>query len=99
MAQFDLYAGLGRGQGYVVDVQADLLEQLATRIVVPLVPRPQTEVLRELTPVIEIDREPHVLLTQELTAVTKRELRKRIGSLAQHRDAIRRALDILLVGF
>lgn len=34
MARFDLYSGVGSGKGYVVDVQADLLESLATRVVI-----------------------------------------------------------------
>jgi toxin CcdB len=29
MAQVDVYAGVGRTKGYVVDLQSDLLERLA----------------------------------------------------------------------
>jgi hypothetical protein len=39
MARFDRYAGLGSGESSVVDVQADLLESLRTRVVIPLLPR------------------------------------------------------------
>ncbi len=35
MAQFDIYAGIGRTKSYVVDLQAGLLERLALRIVAP----------------------------------------------------------------
>jgi toxin CcdB len=99
MPQFDLYAGLGTAKGYVVDVQADLLDSLDTRVVIPLLSRQQVEIMRELTPVIEINGEPYVLLTQELTAIPRRELRTKVGTLNEYRDEIRRALDILLVGF
>ncbi|MBN9561751.1 MAG: CcdB family protein [Alphaproteobacteria bacterium] len=99
MAQFDLYAGLGDAAGYVVDVQADFLDRLDTRVVIPLLSRERAEIVRELTPVVEIGGEAHVLLTQELSAIPRRELRKKVGSLAEYRDEIRRALDILLVGF
>ena len=37
MARFDVYANPGKA-GYVLDVQADLLSALNTRIVVPLMP-------------------------------------------------------------
>jgi toxin CcdB len=97
MAQFDLYVGVG--EGHVVDVQADLLERLDTRVVVPLLLQEQAEIVRELTPVVEVGGASYVLLTQELAAVPRRELRKKVGSLAEYRDEIRRALDILLVGF
>jgi len=99
MAQFDLYSGVGRTKGYVVDVQADLLERLATRVVVPLLPRGEAEVAATLTPLVEIGGAEFVLLTQELAAIPKRELRHRVGSLAAYQDQIRRALDILFFGF
>lgn len=38
MARLDVYPSPGRGGGYVVDVQANLLEGLATRTVIPLLP-------------------------------------------------------------
>ena len=53
MAQFDLYAGLGGGKGYVVDVQTGLLDRLASRVgSVPLLPRRQVEIINDLTPII-----------------------------------------------
>src|SRR5947209_674536 len=99
MAQFDLYAGIESGPAYVVDVQADLLDALTTRVVVPVRSRDEVEVVRDLNPTVEIEGTPYVLLTQELTAIARSELRRPVGSLATHRDEIRRALDILLVGF
>jgi toxin CcdB len=99
MARFDLYAGLGAGKGYVVDVQADLLEQLATRVVIPLVPRGTSMVVRDLNPVARIDGRDYVVMTQELAAVARSLLRRKVGSLADRRDEISRALDVLLTGF
>jgi toxin CcdB len=37
MARYDVFPNLG-GSGYLLDVQADILEDLSTRVVVPLVP-------------------------------------------------------------
>jgi toxin CcdB len=99
MAQFDLYAGVGRTNAYVVDLQADLLDRLATRIVAPLVPRTETEIITGLTPVVEVNGAEFLILTQELAAIPARELRSRVASLAAYKDAIKRALDILFLGF
>ena len=98
MARFDLYSSVGGRNQYVVDVQADLLASLATRVVVPLLPRGAAEAIRELNPVVQIDDQDYVVMTQELSAVRRSQLRHRIGSLAEQRDAITRALDVLLIG-
>lgn len=99
MARFDLYAGLGAGEGYMVDVQADLLNSLATRVVVPLLPRAAVQVIRDLNPVVRLGDEDFVVVTQELAAVPRRDLQRKVGSLADRRDDIIRALDVLLTGF
>ena len=99
MARFDLHAGLGDGKGYVVNVQADLLDSLATRVVVPLMPRASVKVIRDLNPIVRIEDMDYIVMTQELAAVPRSSLRRAIGSLAEWRDEITRALDVLLIGF
>ncbi len=55
MARFDVYPYQG-GQGLLLDVQADLLEHLNTRVVVPLLPMDLTpKPARRLNPVFEIN--------------------------------------------
>ncbi len=100
MARFDVHPMPGGSGGYVLDVQADLLSHLSTRIVVPLlpeaaVPRP----ISELNPVYDIGGARHVLVTQALASVPGRELKRPVSGLAEHRDSITRALDVLLTGF
>ena len=95
MARFDLYSGVGSGKGYVVDVQADLLESLATRVL----PRDRAVAVRDLNPVVRVDDEDYVVMTQEVSALPRFSLRRKIGSLADRRDEITRALDVLLIGF
>jgi len=90
----------GRGDGYVVDVQADLLTHLATRVVVPLLPEDVApKPIDELNPAFDIRGKRHVLVTQAIASISGRELTRAVGSLAEHHDRITRALDILLVGF
>lgn len=101
MGRFDVYQTPTKGGiGYVLDVQADLLQDLDTRVVVPLLP-PEVapKPARELNPAFEIDGQLHLMLTQFIAAVPAKELRKPVLSLDVHRDDITRALDILLVGF
>jgi len=105
MARYDVHPIPGRdgprrdGRGYVLDVQAKLLDSLKTRIVVPLVleadaPPP----IKDLNPVFELHGKQYVMVTQALAAVPLKELRKAELSLDAHHDKILRALDILLIG-
>lgn len=103
MAQFDIHRN-GNPQTcqdfpYLLDVQSDLLDPLATRVVVPLVrlaaaPKP----VRYLNPVFEVQGEPVVLSTPELAGIPRSALGEKVGSLAQGRDEIVRALDVLIAG-
>jgi len=101
MARLDVYPMPGpRGVGYVLNVQASLLDHLGTRVVVPLVPAERTSPpIKELNPVFDIDGEPHVMVTQALAAVPLNELKRARFSLDTHHEAITRALDILLIGY
>ena len=101
MGRFDVYPMPGRGgNGYVLDVQADLLQDLDTRAVVPLLP-PQVapKPAGGLNPTFEIDGRPHLMLTQFIAAVAAKELRRPVVSLDACSDDITRALDIFLTGF
>ena len=97
MAQFDLYR-LDGGQ-LVVDLQTDLIGIDASRIVAPLRPEGQFAALPGLTPVVAVDGETWIVRVQELAAVPASALRDRAGSLIADRDALKRALDILIDGF
>ena len=101
MGRFDVYPTPTKGgTGYVLDVQADLLGELGTRVVVPLLPPEVAPTpARDLNPVFAIRGQPHVMLTQFLAAVPAKELRRRVSSLDADQDDIMRALDVLLVGF
>lgn len=99
MARYDLHANPG-GPGYLLDVQADLLEGLNTRIVVPLMPQADAPVpARRLNPVFSIAGQPHVMVTQFLAAVPRAVLGAPVTSLAAHDVEIGNALDMAFVGF
>jgi len=98
MARFDVY--VNPSGGYLLDLQADLLSGLNTRIVAPLMleavaPLPA----RRLNPTFEIDGERLVMITQFMAAVPSAELRRPVCSLAHEHDAIMNALDMIFSGF
>ena len=98
MARFDVFR-LKKGGSLVVDCQAELLENLKTRVVIPLfeeseAPKPA----RNLNPVFEIEDARFVLMTQFLAAIETREFGKKVGSLESDGRAVLNALDFLLTG-
>jgi toxin CcdB len=101
MARLDVHPMPGAGgRAYVIDVQADLLSQINTRAVVPLLPlREAPPQVRALNPVFDIGGEPYLMVTQAIAAVPVRALQRPVASLAERCDEVTRALDMLLVGF
>lgn len=99
MARYDVHANPD-GSGYLLDVQADLLDGLNTRVVVPLMPRDNAPVpARRLNPVFAIADQPHVMVTQFLAAIPRSALAAPVTSLAAHDSEISNALDMVFVGF
>ena len=100
MARFDLYANpddeTRRLAPYLLDVQSVHVGILPTRIVIPL--RHTSDLgfsgkPSDLLPVFEINGEDYFLDTPAMSAVPLNALRRRIGSLADQREAILAALD------
>lgn len=85
---------------YLLNVQSDLLDDLATRIVVPLLPANamKGKTLKTLTPTFEIDGRQYVMLTPQLAGVPKKILGATVADLASKRDEIIAALDLLITG-
>lgn len=103
MAQFDVYlnpnADTRDAVPYLLDVQTDLLDGLATRVVVPLVAVEEMGVAaRHLNPQFKIKGTAVVMSTAELAGVSTRSLGDKVASLKNRRDEIIAALDLLLTG-
>ncbi len=98
MAQFDFYQQRGV-PGYWLDCQAELLSGIATRLVVPLVPRDTApKPVRQLNPIFDIGDEQFAMLTQQAGPIPVEELRLPAGSLAKFRYEIINAFDFLITG-
>lgn len=96
MAQFDVFR-LKSGV-LVVDLQTDLIGIDASRIVAPLREAGRYAAFPGLTPEVEINGVAWIVRVPELAAVPGAELRDPVASLAAERDALKRALDILIDG-
>jgi toxin CcdB len=97
MAQFDVFR-LESGT-LVVDLQTDLIGMDASRIVAPLREEGTYAAFPGLTPKVRISGTSWIVRVQELAAIPGTELKERVGSLAEERDQLKRALDILIDGF
>jgi toxin CcdB len=84
----------------LVDIQANLLADLQTRVVIPLTQsRPLLKrPLSVLMPVIRIAAEEYVLVTTELAGIAKSALGAYVANVEAQRGAIISALDLLATG-
>lgn len=105
MARFDVYRNLGnhaKTTPYLLDVQSDFLEDLDSRMVIPLRSLQQFSKINlpaRLTPIIAIDRDEFLLETPKMAAVPKHVLRSPVTSLKNAQDEITGAIDFLFYGF
>ena len=102
MARFDVHKMKAQADvPLVVDVQADFLEDLRTRVVIPLLPMADAkdEVAARLKPVVDVAGEPFVLMTTDLSAIPSSALGECVASIEQQRQLVIDALDFLFQGF
>lgn len=98
MAQFDVYRAEAEG-ALVVDCQCELLDELATRVVIPLYSPGQTPWnFPRLAPMVQFGDQSFILATPDMAAVATRELGAPLGSIADQRYVILNAIDFLLTG-
>jgi len=99
MAKFDV-CRQRQGGCHVLDCQADLLNDLNTRFVAPLLPiseAPKPAV--RLNPIFYVEGARLVMMTQFAASVPIRELGEVVQSLSAEQDVINAALDMLIIGF
>jgi len=103
MAQFDVYlnpnAATRKSIPYLLDVQADLLDTLATRVVVPLILAEEMGLAaKHLNPQFKIKGVAVVMSSAELAGVPNRSLGDKVATLKNKRNEIITALDLLITG-
>lgn len=102
--QFYAYANTNPGSKdqypYLLDVQNSLLADLKTRLVIPLAAQTnfRSGVISKLCPVLEVNGEPFVALTQQMAGIESRLLGKEVADLSAYRTEIIAAIDFAVVG-
>ena len=99
MAKYDVYPNPS-GDGFLLDVQSDLVSDLNTRVVVPLLPSAVApKPASRLNPIFEIEGEQVVMVTQFIATVPTGILKSPVESLTGDFDKVSAAVDMLMHGF
>ena len=105
MAQYSVHANPNPGTRadipFLLDVQADGLSVLATRVVVPLYRATAAKggFIPKLTPALEFQGQKRVAMVPELAGIPRSGLGPELGGLGRARNAVLAALDLVLTGF
>lgn len=105
MAQFIIYANANpqtkQLYPYLLELQSNLLSELATCVVAPLTPvgmHSQPAITR-LTPVISVAGEDYLMQTMQLSAIARKQLGKTVGDASANSHEIVAAVDFMISGF
>ncbi len=101
MAQFDVYENLNEKSKqnipYLLDIQNDILKDLTTRVVIPLIIT--NKAINFLNPKFTINQIDVILSTTELASIPMEILGNKVCSLKDKREEIIGAVDFLVTGF
>ena len=103
MAQFDVYVNpsesAAHGIPFVVVVQSDLLDVLATRMSIPLASMAFSEKSPDkLCPMVMVHGENLRALAHYSAPLPTRSLRERVGNLAPQASVLIAAMDVVVSG-
>ena len=104
MAQFDVYENPSnrsrKAYPYILDIQHSLIEDISTRIVVPLgnAVNLKNEEIKGLTPKVEFEGENLLILIPQIASMNRKSLRDPVGTLSHLRDEIVSSIDLAITG-
>lgn len=97
MALYDVWDNPAEG-AMLLEVQANVLADYSTRVVIPLVPAKGHIKATRLNPVVSIGETEWLVYTQYISAVPKSVLKSKVANLNPEHDRIIAALDFLFTG-
>lgn len=97
MSQFSVHRL--RGGGLAIRLQSDLGVQTPYLLCAPVVVAKEWTPTARLHIAVDLEDAPHYVIMTQIAALPASALGAEIGSLARHRDDIKRALDLLVDGF
>lgn len=104
MAKFDIFRLSSNGT-LVVNIQAEILDDLNTRVVAPLLPIDLSpKPADKLNPIFAIGGKRYVLVTQFMATVKVSEFGEKVGNLSNDNSQVSNAqvsnaIDMLMYGF
>ena len=104
MSQFTVYANTNaktkKTFPYLLDIQSDLLDGLQTTVVIPLCKASQLkdQIITKLCPIVEINGEKFVVMSQQLAGIERSQLGKAIINLSENRAQFIAAIDFMILG-
>jgi toxin CcdB len=105
MAQFTVYTNENQNSKklypFLLDVQHSLLDELDTRLVIPMVKlnNYKQKLIKEINVQVKINGIEYVLLIQQLTAIHKEKIGKAVTSITAKRQEVINGIDFVLSGF
>jgi toxin CcdB len=98
--QFDVHIDPERDNRKLLNIQAAVLDRLASRIVIPLFPVLKSmQPIARLNPVLNVNGVAMVLMTHQIAPIPVKELGPVVINIDGQSDVIADALDMLLKGF
>ena len=101
MAQFDVYENINEKTNkqipFLLDIQNDILKNLSSRVVIPLVI--SKEAINFLNPQFIINEIDVILSTAELASISTENFGNKVCSLKHKREEIIGAVDFFVTGF
>jgi toxin CcdB len=101
MAQFDVYENINtsskKDMPFLLDVQNDILDELNSRIVVPL--SINSKHAKILNPIFTINSQNLIMSTAQLSSIPIKNIGIKVCSLKHKRDEIISAIDFLITGY
>lgn len=102
--QFDVYRNENPSSReifpFLLDVQADLLSDMETRVALPLALESAFtgKIIKGLMPLLRIKAKNYVAVTSLMAGIPKRALGTKVANVSQCRAQLLAALDLLLTG-
>jgi len=101
MNQFEVFNNMNNDTNiqipYFLTVQHNILNNLASCVVIPLVT--DIKPISNLNPIFEIENQKVIMSTTEIVGVPKSILTKKVCSLENKRAEILNAIDFMITGF
>lgn len=104
MAQFFVYDNINptsrERYPYLLDIQSNLLSELRTTLVIPLMPANVAAPISmsRLNPMFDIDGAAYVAITQDLASIDRSRLGAKVKDFSAYHADIVAAIDFVLAG-